>query len=88
MFAEFLVSTRLNDESDTPIFKKGTAFVFKNQALTSESEKKVRVFSPFASLPEINLTEAYYLVAHGGYFGTLSGMNTVERCQTGASENA
>ena len=64
MFAEVQFSTHLNDESDTPIFKKGAAFVFKYQAVTSESESKVRVFSPFPRLPEINLTEAYSLVAH------------------------
>ena len=48
----------------------------------------MRVFSPFPSLPEINLTEAYSLVAHRGHSDTLAGMNTVERCQTAASENA
>ena len=58
MFAEVQFSTHLNDESDTSIFKKGAAFVFKYQAVTSESETKVRVFSPFPRLPEINLTEA------------------------------
>ena len=87
MFAEVQFSTHLN-ESDTPIFKKGAAFVFKYQAVTSGSESKVRVFSPFLRLPEINLTEAYSLVAHRGHSDTLAGMNTVKRCQTAASENA
>ena len=60
MFAEVQFSTHLIDESDTPIFKKGVALVLKYQAaVTSESESKVRVFSPFPRLPEINLTEAY-----------------------------
>ena len=86
MFAEVQFSTHLNDESDTPIFKKGAAFVFKYQAVTSESESKVRVFSPFPRLPEINLTEAYSLVAHRGHSDTMAGMNTVKRCQTAASE--
>ena len=88
MFAEDQISTQLNDESGTPIFKKGAAFVFKYQVVTSESESKVRVFSPFSCLPEINLTEAYSLVAHRGHSDTLAGMNTVKRCQTAASENA
>ena len=88
MFAEVQFSTHLNDESDTPIFKKGAAFVFKYQAVTSESESKVRVFSPFPRLPEINLTEAYSLVAHRGHSDTMAGMNTVKRCQTAASEEA
>ena len=79
MFAKVQFSTHLNDESDTPIFKKGAAFVFKHQAVTSESESKVRVFSPFPRLPEINLTEAYSLVAHRGHSDTMAGMNTVKR---------
>ena len=87
-FAEVQFSTHLNDESDTPIFNKGAAFVFKNQAVTSESESKSRVFSPFPRLPEINLTEAYSLVAHRGHSDTMAGMNTVKRCQTAASEEA
>ena len=88
MLAEVQFSTHLNDDSDTPIFKKGAAFIFKYQAVTSESESKVRVFSPFPRLPEINLTEAYSLIAHRGHSDTLAGMNTVKRCQTAASEEA
>ena len=88
MFAYVQFSTHLNDESDTPIFKKEAAFVFNYQAVTSESESKVGVFSPFPRLPEINLTEAYSLVAHRGHIDRLAGMNTVKRCQTAASENA
>ena len=88
MFAEVQFSTHLNDESDTPIFKKGAAFVFKYQAVTSESENKVRVFSPFPRLPEINLTEAHSLVAHKGHSDTMAAMNTVKKCQTAASGDA
>ena len=68
--------------------KKGAAFVFKYQAVTSESESKVRVFSPFPRLPEINLTEAYSLVAHKGHSDTMAAMNTVKRCRTAASGDA
>ena len=88
MFAEVQFSTFLNDESDTPIFKKRAAFVFKNQAVTSESESKLRVFSPLPRLPETNLTEIYSLVAHRGHSDTMPGMNTVKRCKTAASEDA
>ena len=88
MFAEVQFSTHLNDDSDTPIFKKGAAFVFQYEAVTSESETKVRVFSPFPRLPEINLTEAYSLVAHRGHSDTMAAMNKVKRCQTAASEEA
>ena len=58
MFADVQFSTHWKDESDTPIFKKGAAFVFKYQTVTSESESKVRVISPFPRLPEVYLTEA------------------------------
>ena len=88
MFAVVQFSTHLNDYSDTPIFKKGAASIFKYHAVTSESKSKVRVFSPFPRLPEINLTEAYSLVARRRHSDTLAGMNTVKRCQTAASENA
>ena len=88
MFAEVEFSTHLIDELDIPIFTKGAAFVFKYQAVTSESESNVRVFSPFPRLPEINLTEAYSLVAHSGDSDKLAGMNTVKPCQTAASEDA
>ena len=88
MFAEVQISTHLNDESDTPIFKKRAPFVCKYQPVTSDSGSKVRVFVPFPRLPEINLTEAYSLVAHRRHSDTLAGMNTVKRCQTAASENA
>ena len=82
MFAEVQFSTHLNDDSDTPV-KKGAAFVFRYQAVTSESESKVRVFSP-SHLPGINLREAYFLVAQRGHRDTLTGMNTMKRCQTAA----
>ena len=88
MFAEVQLSTHLNDESDTPILKKEVAFVFKYQAVTSESESKVRVFPPVPRLPEINLTEAYSLIAHKGHSDTMAGMNTVRKCQTAASGDA
>ena len=78
----------MNDESDTPIVKKGAAFVFKYQAVTSESESKVRAFSPIPRLPEINLTGAYSLVAHKGHNDTMARMNTLKKCQTAASGDA
>ena len=88
MLADVQFSTHLNNESDTPVFKKGAAFVFKYQAVTSESESKVRVFSPFPKIPEINLTEAYSLVAHRRNSDTMPGMNTVKKCQPAASGDA
>ena len=56
-------STLLNDNPEVPVIKKGAAFLFKYQAVTSESESKVCVFSPFPKLPEVNLTEVERLLA-------------------------
>ena len=50
--------THLNDQPENPVFKKGAAFLFKYQAVTSESERKARVFSPFPKIPDVNLTGA------------------------------
>ena len=58
-----LYSTYLNDDLEAPVFKKGAAFLFKDQAVTSESECKVRVFSPFPKISEVNLTGAEHLSA-------------------------
>ena len=79
MFPEVQFFTNLKNDSDTPTFEK--AFVFKYQAVTSESENKARAFSPFPRKPEINLTEAYSLVADRVLSETIEGMNTVKRCQ-------
>ena len=58
MFAEIRLTTHLNDDLKKPVFKEEAAFVSKNQALTSEGESKVRLFSSSPRLPEINMTEA------------------------------
>ena len=56
-------STHLNDQPEVPVFKKGAAFLFKHQAVTIESESKVRVFSPFPRIPDVNLTGAEELLS-------------------------
>ena len=40
----------------TPIIQKGTPFNYNYQAVTSESESKFRVFSPFPQPPPVDLT--------------------------------
>ena len=55
-------STHLNDQPEVAVFKKVAAFLFKYQAVTSESESKVRVFSPFPKIPDVNLTGAEELL--------------------------
>ena len=52
----------VGDDLAKPVFKKRAAFVFKYQAITSESESKVTIFSPFPRFAEINLTQAIYML--------------------------
>ena len=40
----------------TPIIQKGAAFIYNYQAVTSESESIVCVFSPFPQAPSVDLT--------------------------------
>ena len=46
----------------TPIIQKGAAFIYNYQAVTSESESKVRVFSPFPQPPPVDLTAVDSLI--------------------------
>ena len=55
-------STHLNNQPEVPVFKKRAAFLFKYEIVTSESESKVRVFSPFPKIPDVNLTGAEELL--------------------------
>ena len=71
---------------DDPVFKKSAAFVFQFQAVTSESESKVRVFSPFPRIPDINLTNAYTILQQRGHSDTLAGMHSVKVCNTADME--
>ena len=64
------------------VFKKGAAFVFQFQAVTAESESKVRVFSPFPRIPDINLTNAYTILKNRGHSDTLAGRPSVKMCNT------
>ena len=51
---QFVPDGRLTD--GTPIIQKGAAFIYNYQAVTSENESKVRVFSPFPQPPPVDLT--------------------------------
>ena len=46
----------------TPIIQKGAAFIYNYQAVTSESESKVRIFSPFPQPPPVDLTAVDSLI--------------------------
>ena len=82
VFTDVQFTTHLSDALDKPVFKKGAAFVFKYQAVTPESESKVRVFSPFPKIPDINLTDAYTILQTRGHTDSMNGMDTVKLCRT------
>ena len=46
----------------TPIIQKGAAFIYIYQAVTSESESKVRVFSLFPQPPTVDITAVDSLI--------------------------
>ena len=43
------------NKQQLPEFERGAAFIFKYQVVTSESESQVRLFSPFPTLPDVNV---------------------------------
>ena len=82
VFTDVHFTTHLSEALDKPVIKKGAAFVFKHQAVTPESESKVRVCSPFPNIPEINLTDAYTILQTRGHTDSMTGMDTVKLCRT------
>ena len=77
----------LSDSLDDPVFKKGAAFVFQFEAVTPESGSKVRVFSPFPRIPDINLSNAHTILQKRGHSDTLAGMTSVKICDTADMEH-
>ena len=43
------------NKQQLPESERRSAFIFKYQVVTSESESQVRLFSPFPTLPEVNI---------------------------------
>ena len=85
--AELQFTTHLSDSLDDPVFKKGAGFVFQFQAVTPGSESKVRLFSPFPRIPDINLTNAYTILQQRGHSDTLAGITSVKMCDTADMEH-
>ena len=81
-FTDVQFATHLSNALDKPVFRKGATFVFKYQAVTPESESKVRVFSPFPKIPEINSTDAHTILQTRGHTDSVTGMDTVKLCRT------
>ena len=51
------------NKQQLPEFERGAAFIFKYQIVTSESENQVRLFSPFPTLPGVNIDSVRVFVS-------------------------
>ena len=49
--SEVTFQTSVGSEKEDPVFQRGAVFIYAYQAVTSESESKVRLFSPFPQPP-------------------------------------
>ena len=49
--SEVTFQTNVGSEKEDPVFQRGAVFIYAYQAVTSESESKVRLFSPFPQPP-------------------------------------
>ena len=50
------------NKQQLPEFERGAAFIFKYQVVTSESESQVRLFSPFPTLPDVNIVGVHAIL--------------------------
>ena len=50
------------NKQQVPEFERGAAFIFKYQFVTSENENQVRLFSPFLTLPDVNIDSVRVIV--------------------------
>ena len=50
------------NNQELPEFERGAAFIFKYQVVTSESESEIRLFSPFRTLPDVNIDGMHAIV--------------------------
>ena len=50
------------NKQQLPEFERGAAFIFKYQVVTSESESQVQVFSPFPTLPDVNVNGVHSIL--------------------------
>ena len=50
------------NKQQLPEFERGAAFIFKYQVVTSESESQIRLFSPFPTLPDVNIDSVRVIV--------------------------
>ena len=50
------------NKQQVPEFERGAAFIFKYQVVTSESENQIRLFSPFPTLPDVNIDGVHAII--------------------------
>ena len=49
--SEVTFQTSVGSEKEDPVFQRGAVFIYAYQAVTSESESKIRLLSPFPEPP-------------------------------------
>ena len=76
MRGTFLVANTIQystvNKQQQPEFQRGAAFIFKYQVVTSESESQIRLFSPFLTLPDVNIDGVHDVILESN--GKLSRM--------------
>ena len=50
------------NKQQLPEFERGAAFIFKYQVVTSESEVQIRLFSPFPTLPDVDIDGVHAII--------------------------
>ena len=59
IWGTFLVANTIQystvNKQQLPEFERGAAFIFRYQVVTSESGSQIRLFSPFPTLPDVNI---------------------------------
>ena len=50
------------NKQQLPEFERGAAFIFKYQVVTSETESQIRLFSPFPTLPDVNIDGVHAVI--------------------------
>ena len=59
--SEITFQTCVGSEREDPSFQRGGVFIYAYEAVTSESESKVRLFSPFSQPPAFDPAGAFRL---------------------------
>ena len=69
------------NKQQLPEFGRAAAFIFKYQVVTSENESQVRLFSPFPTLPDVEIDSVHVIVLESNQkFSRMQHRVTQARC--------